>query len=160
MINEPFKTITDKLGILDVVATLDNNKRVNIEMQVKDYYNTIERSVFYGTGVYHENLTSIQNENLEAIRMIDNKYIQKAEDELEYLTGDAETKRLAELREKAIRDEAAGLKAARRVGIQEGEVKGIAKTRKETAKKMLAKGIDIDTIVEITGLTKEKIEKL
>jgi len=92
--------------------------------------------------------------------MIDNKYIQKAEDELEYLTGDAETKRLAELREKAIRDEAAGLKAARRVGIQEGEVKGIAKTRKETAKKMLAKGIDIDTIVEITGLTKEKIEKL
>ena len=54
VINEPFKTdkpITDKLGILDVVATLDNNKKVNIEMQVKDYYNTIERSVFYGTGV-------------------------------------------------------------------------------------------------------------
>ena len=88
--------------------------------------------------------------------MIDNKYIQKAEDELEYLTGDAATKRLAELREKTIRDEAAGLKAARRVGIQEGETK----TQKEIAKKMLAKGIDIDTIVEITGLTKEKIEKL
>ncbi|MBQ3414397.1 MAG: Rpn family recombination-promoting nuclease/putative transposase [Clostridia bacterium] len=105
-------------------------------------------------------LTFIQNENLEAIRMIDNKYVQKAEDELEYLTGEAATKRLAELREKAIRDEAAGLKAARRVGLEEGEAKGIAKNQKEIAKKMLAKGIDIDTIVEITGLTKEKIEKL
>lgn len=92
--------------------------------------------------------------------MIDNKYVQKAEDELEYLTGEAATKRLAELREKAIRDEAAGLKAARRVGLEEGEAKGIAKNQKEIAKKMLAKGIDIDTIVEITGLTKEKIEKL
>ena len=52
------KMITEKLGILDIVATLNDNTKVNIEMQVKDYYNTIDRSVFYGTGVYHENLQS------------------------------------------------------------------------------------------------------
>ena len=52
------KMITEKLGILDIVATLNDNTKVNIEMQVKDYYNTIDRSIFYGTGVYHENLQS------------------------------------------------------------------------------------------------------
>jgi len=50
--------------------------------------------------------------------MIDNKYIQQAEDEFEYLTGDAAERRLAQLREKAIRDEAANLKCARRKGIE------------------------------------------
>ena len=39
--------------------------------------------------------------------MVDNKYVKKAEKELEYLSGDEETRRLAELREKAIRDELA-----------------------------------------------------
>lgn len=40
------KMITDKLGILDILATLNDNTKVNIEMQVKNYYNTIERSCF------------------------------------------------------------------------------------------------------------------
>lgn len=234
------KLISEKLGILDIVATLNDSTRVNIEMQVKDYYNTIDRSVFYGTGIYHENLNSgqdylempksisiwitdydvfeegpfherarlkrdyenivltdkleihyiqltkfkekckrisnkleqwltfIKNENVEEIRMIDNKLVQKAEDEFEYLTGDAETRRLAELREKAIRDEAAGLKSARRKGIEEGIQqgiqqgieKGIEKEKIATAKKMLAKNISIDIIMEVTELTKEEIEKL
>ena len=230
------KLISEKLGILDIVATLNDSTRVNIEMQVKDYYNTIDRSVFYGTGIYHENLnrgqdylempksisiwitdydvfeegpfherarlkrdyenivltdkleihyiqltkfkekckrisskleqwlTFIKNENVEEIRMIDNKLVQKAEDEFEYLTGDAETRRLAELREKAIRDEAAGLKSARRKGIEEGIQqgieKGIEKEKIATAKKMLAEKIDIELIMKITELTKEEIEKL
>ena len=96
--------------------------------------------------------------------MIDNKLVQKAEDEFEYLTGDAETRRLAELREKAIRDEAAGLKSARRKGIEEGIQQGIEqgieKNKIEIAKKMLAEKIDIELIMKITELTKEEIEKL
>ena len=222
------KMITDKLGILDVVATLNDNTKVNIEMQVKDYYNTIERSLFYGTGVYHENLKSgedyidvpqsisiwitdynvfeegpfhekamikrefenriltnklqihyiqlpkfkekckrisskleewltfIQNENLEEIRMCNNKYVKKAEEELEYLTGDEETRRLAYLREKAIRDEMAAMAKAKKEGKEEGKNEGI----QITAKKMLEKNMDINLIMEITGLTKEEIENL
>ena len=218
----------EKLGILDIVATLNDKTKVNIEIQVKDEYNTVERSVFYETGLYHESLelgqeyidiprsisiwitefnvfeegpfherarlkrdyenivltdkleihyiqlpkfkekckrisneleewlTFIQNDNLEEIRMIDNKYVQKAEDEFEYLTGDAAERRLAELREKALRDEAAGLKSARRKGIEQG----IEQEKKETAKKMLAEKIDIELIVKITGLTKEEIQEL
>ena len=230
------KMITDKLGILDVVATLNDNTKVNIEVQVKDYYNTVERSLFYGTGVYHENLKSgeeyinamqtisiwitdynvfdegpfhekamlkrefenrrltnklqihyiqlpkfkekckrisskleewltfIQNENLEEIRMSNNKYVKKAEEELEYLTGDEETRRLAYLREKAIRDEMAAMAKAKKEGREEGRKEGIAEGKNEnkkiTAKKMLAKNMDINLIMEITELTKEEIENL
>ena len=50
------KLITDKLGILDVMATLNDNTKINIEMQVEDLHNTVERSIFYQSGVYHESL--------------------------------------------------------------------------------------------------------
>lgn len=218
------KMLTDKLGILDVIATLNDNTKVNIEMQVKNYYNTVERSLFYGTGIYHENLDSgedyrdiphsisiwitdynvfedgpfherarlkrdfenkilteklqlhyiqlpkfkekckrisskleewltfIINENMEAIKMSENENIKKAEEEFEYLTGDEETKRLAYLREKAIRDEMAAMTKARREGKEENQ--------KDVAKKMLAEKMDIDLIIKITGLTKEEIENL
>jgi predicted transposase/invertase (TIGR01784 family) len=222
------KMITDKLGILDILATLNNNTKVNIEMQVQNYYNTVERSLFYGTGEYHHNLDSgedyiniprsisiwitdynvfedgpfherarlrrdyenkvltnkleihyiqlpkfrakckrisskleewltfIENENLEAIKMSNNKYIKKAEEEFEYLTGDEETKRLAYLREKAIRDERAAMAYAKKEGKKEGKQEG----KKEIAKKMLAEKMDINLIIKITGLTKEEIENL
>ena len=88
--------------------------------------------------------------------MIDNKYVKKAEKELEYLSGDEETRRLAELREKAIRDELAAIAQAR----DEGKSEGIIQDKIEIAKKMLAKEMDIALIIELTGLTKEEIEKL
>ena len=88
--------------------------------------------------------------------MIENEYVKKAEEELEYLSGDAAERRLAELREKAIRDEAAAMAGATRRGIKQGrEVEKI-----QIAKKMLEKHIDINTIIEVTGLTKEKIDSL
>ena len=75
---------------------------------------------------------------------------------LEYLAGDEETKRLAYLREKAIRDEQAAIAGATR----RGRIEGIQTNKIETAKKMLAKNVDIDFISEITGLTKEEIENI
>ena len=218
------KQMTDKLGILDIVATLNDNTIVNIEMQVRDMYNTIERSLFYSTGIYYENLQSGQNyieipriisiwitdynifdeglvhekarlkrdyeniiltdkielhyiqlpkfrekckrisnkleewlsfikyDNLEEISMIENENVKKAEEELEYLTGDEEIKRLAFLREKAIMDERDAMYKAKKEGIKEGKIK--------IAVKMLKKGIDIESIVELTELEKEEIEKL
>lgn len=92
--------------------------------------------------------------------MIKNKYVKKAEKELEYLSGDAETRRLAELREKAIRDELAAIAKARREGKEEGRQEGIKKSKIDIAKKMLAKKIDINTIIEVTGLEEKEIKKL
>ena len=37
----------NKMGILDIKATLNNNTIVNIEMQVQDQKDIIERSLFY-----------------------------------------------------------------------------------------------------------------
>ena len=92
--------------------------------------------------------------------MVDNKYVKKAEKELEYLSGDEETRRLAELREKAIRDELAAIAQARDEGKSEGISLGIIQDKIEIAKKMLVKEMDIALIIELTGLTKEEIEKL
>ena len=105
-----------------------------------------------------------------------NKEIKKAQEELEYLTGDEAERRIAELREKAIRDEKANLRGAReeglqegleqgmKQGIQQGKKEGIQEGKKEgikeTAKRLKEMKLDIDSIIEATGLTKEEIEKL
>ena len=48
----------------------------------------------------------------------------------------------------------------RRDMMQRAKEEGKKKEKLETAKKMLEKGMDIETIIEITDLTKEEIEKL
>ena len=52
------------------------------------------------------------------------------------------------------------LRDEREEGIKRGEKRGIMKMAKQTAAKMLKKGFDIDTIIEITGLDKKEIDKL
>ena len=47
-----------------------------------------------------------------------------------------------------------------RKGEKKGELKGIKETIRKTAQKMLEKNMKIQDIEEITGLTKEEIEKL
>lgn len=218
----------NKLGVLDVKATLNNNITVNIEMQVKDQANMIDRSLYYWSnlycnglykkqdyiennrtivinilafnifkdGPYHEKcmirrdyngeiltqdlemhfiqISKCTKENIKTkldkwiqfigniskegvnIAMKENKEIKKAQEELEYLTGDEEIRRLAELREKAIRDEVTNINAAKRKGIEEGE----KKEKLEIAKRMKKEGMDIQIIEKLTGLIKEEIEKL
>ena len=46
------------------------------------------------------------------------------------------------------------------LGKAEGKAEGEAKKQKEIAKNMIAKGMEIDTISELTGLSKEEIEEL
>lgn len=208
--------VENKSGILDIKATLDNKITVNIEMQIRNQHNMIDRSLYYWSNLYSSSLYKKQDytqnnrtitinilmfnifkegpyhekckirrdyngevltEDLEMhfiqipkckkddvktkldrwiqfigniseegvnIAMKENKEIRKAKEELEYLTGDEEERRLAELREKAIRD----------------EITNINGTKREIAKKMKKKNMDINEIIEITGLTKEEIESL
>ncbi|MGE5340836.1 MAG: hypothetical protein ACM3SY_05065, partial [Candidatus Omnitrophota bacterium] len=57
-----------------------------------------------------------------------------------------------------------GIEIGREEGIEEGKKEGIEKGREkeknETAQNMLKKGFDIDTIMEITGLDKNKIQEI
>ena len=208
--------IENKSGILDIKATLDNKITVNIEMQVKNQHNMIDRSLYYWSNLYSSSLYKKQDyiqsnktitinilmfnifkdgpyhekcmirrdyngevltEDLEMhfiqipkckkedvktkldgwiqfigniseegvnIAMKENEEIRKAKEELEYLTGDEEERRLAELREKAIRD----------------EVTNINGTKREIARKLKEEKVDIEIIIKTIGLTKEEIENL
>ena len=51
-------------------------------------------------------------------------------------------------------------KDGKKVGLAEGEKNGEYRAKIETAKKMLAKNIPVEVVVECTGLTLEEVEKL
>ena len=85
--------------------------------------------------------------------------IKKAKEVLDEISEDEHEQYLAHLREKYI-FEIQGIEEA---GFDKGLAKGLAEKKQsleEIAKKLKAKNMKIDEISEITGLTKEEIEKL
>ena len=86
----------------------------------------------------------------------ENKLIEKAQKEYEYLTGDEATKRWQFLREKAILDERAAYINGRTRGNEEG--KKIAKI--ETAIAMMKDNVKIEIIEKYTVINKEKLKKI
>ena len=265
---------SNKLGILDLKAKLDEETIVNIEIQIINRYNMIERTLFYWSGLYYnvlqkgadykeikkviainildynefeegpyheiarlrrEYLYKILTDKIEIhfiqipkfkkqrkdmktkldmwmdfISQIDekevknamskNKEIKKAQEEYEYLTGDEEERRIAFLREKAIRDENSifdagkdigfksgeehgikkgkkegieigreqgieigkeqGIEIGKEQGIEIGKEQGIEQNKKEIANSMLKEKMPIETIMKVTKLSREEIEKL
>ena len=242
---------TDKLGILDLEVEINNKEKVDIEVQLIDRKNLIERMLFYFSKLYSNtiekgedylnakrvviiaiidyqleltneikemetvwNIIERKNRRLMLtdkleIRIIDlnkvkeeykkdktnkkaqwmmfinnpnevevqeimkeNKEIEEAVVEIVEMSEDEKLERLAFLRQKAIMDEkaiyAAGLdkgeirgkEVGREEGIKVGIEEGKKKNQLEVAKKMKAKDMDINIIIEITGLTKEEIEKI
>ena len=97
-----------------------------------------------------------------------NKYIKKAKEKLDEINQSEEERRLAEIRERTIRDEMAirdsgyidGKNDGIEIGIKEGEKKGILETKKEIIKQMLKYNMSIENIVKITNLSKSEIEKI
>ena len=225
-------TIKSRGSVLDVLAILNDNTYVNVEMQVEDHHNTIERSIFYDSGIYHESLqknekfkkakrtigiwflcynifeegsfhevarlkrdyenilltdkmefhyiqlpkfkekckrisskleewlTFIVNDNTEAIKMIDNEYVQKAEDELEYINANEEERMRAKFRERSEWNYNFDMESMYEHGVKEGLEQGSKEQSIKIAKKMLEEKLDIDVIIKTTGLTKEEIQKL
>ncbi len=117
-----------------------------------------------------------------------NEMIKEAVTEYEYLTGEEDLQRIAFLKRKyeldyntGIEDAEErgmkrgmergmergiecgierGMKRGMERGMKKGREAGIRENKKETAKKMLKKQIDIDTISEVTGLSREEIDDL
>lgn len=96
-----------------------------------------------------------------------NKTLERARIEMNYLTGDKELRRLAELREKWEMDYADTMVYGREKGLEEGKKEGIKQGRIEAkqkqieiAKKLLAKGMPLEEVQEIIELEKEEIEEL
>ncbi len=96
------------------------------------------------------------------------KAIKQAKDTLEQISKDKHEQELARLRKKYIMDQNAiqeygycrGIEEGVEIGKRDGIKIGKYESMKETAKKMLAKKMPVDVIIEITGLSREEIEKL
>lgn len=219
----------EKLGILDLKATLNNGTICNIEIQLADNKDTAERFLFYWSRIYSSQLVKgddygklnkvigiiildyefEKTKEIESIStkwkvkevltgkeieltdvlelyiieipkarkilrkepenalaqwvmflndpnesevsriMKENNKIKEAMNELEKLSKDDELRRLAELREKAIRDEKNGLRHAREDGIKEGI--------EQVARRMLELNMSMQDIINATNLTEEQI---
>lgn len=107
----------------------------------------------------------LNSESKEEMEMLSkqNAGISEAYKELTSLENDEERRAIYEAREKAIMDYKVQQRAAKQEGREEGHKEGRKVGRKEekaeSAKKMLAKGMSIELIEEITGLSKEEILK-
>ena len=115
-------------------------------------------------------LLFIDDEEKELVKMAEekNQTLQKAREKMNYLTGDAAVRRLAELREiweldynsdinyAREKGEKSGLKRGRR----EGRAEGKKEEKKEIAKKLLKLQMPIEQISEITSLTGDEIKNI
>lgn len=241
----------EKLGILDLKATLDNGTICNIEVQLSDKGDTAERFLYYWSRIYSGQLVKgekykdlnkvigiiILDYNLEKTRKIEcistkwkikevttgkeivltdmfelyiieipkvkrilekepndklaqwvqfldnpnekevaramenNEEIKEAMEELEEVSKIKQLRRIAELKDKAIRDEKnalahatedginIGLERGRKEGIEEGERK-LKDEKIEIAKRLLKIGLTIEQVTEVTKLSKKEVEKI
>lgn len=116
-----------------------------------------------------------EGEECKKIRK-EEKEIAKAWECLEMMSKSEEMQRIAELREKAVKDNASlrktaihqgleqgleqGLKRGLKKGLKQGMKQGMKQAKIEDAKNMLTLQISEDTIMQITGLSKAEIEQL
>lgn len=96
-----------------------------------------------------------EDEEVKAI-MKENEAIKEATIEIRKMSQDEKMQKLAELREKAIRDE----KSCYNTGLHDGIKQGQLDARKEIAKEMLKEKIKLEIIAKTTGLTIEEIKQL
>jgi predicted transposase/invertase (TIGR01784 family) len=89
--------------------------------------------------------------------------IEKAIDELEYLSQDDKTRQLYEEQLKAEFDYNSGIYAAYRdgklEGKQEGKLEGEFENKLQTARKMKEEGFNDDQIIRITGLSESQLRE-
>ena len=115
-------------------------------------------------------LVFLENPESERVvqKMQENENLKEAVEKLDRISEDERMQRIVDLREKAIMDEKAiyrkGIKDGRAEGEAKGKIAGKAEGAKEEkiqiAKNLLKLNVEIETIIEATGLTKEEIEKL
>ena len=234
-----------KMGIVDVLAKINDNEFCNVEMQMADKKNMIKRMLYYWARQYakeigkkeeykelkrtivvlianfefdklrelgvHSRWKIIEEERrkivltedlefniievpkmykekqardeklIECLKFLENPeskevqgYMKKnenmkeAREKLDKMSKDEKVRRMAELRQKALMDEreaeytgySNGLEDGIKQGMKQGLEQGIGQGYREIAKKMKGKGKDINEIIELTGLSKEEIEKL
>ncbi len=173
-----YKLLPYKEYVSDTVTVLNKHREYEVIEGVKWYF--IELPKFRKAKPdmdekLNQWLALIDDRNRGWIEMAEkkNKTIERARVEMEYLTGDEELKRLAELREKWAMDYDSGISAARekgieigrqegrtdgiKIGMKTGQAKGEKKKQIEITKKLLKMNMKIADIVNIVGLEEKEI---
>ena len=151
--------------ISETVIVLDKHREYEMLKGIKWYF--IELPKFRKKNPDLNNkmdqwICFIDDSNKGAVKMAENnnEVLKKARKELDYLTGDEAVRRLAELRDKWEMDDFFIKKRAKEEGEKRGKKMGEKKKQIEIAKKLLEKGMEIEEIIEITGLTENEVKKL
>ena len=139
--------------ISETVTVLDKHREYEVIKGIKWYFIELPKFRKINPNMnekLNQWIAFLDDYDKELIKVAEekNKTLEKARVEMNYLTGDEEVRRLAELREKWEMDYNSGMGHARREGI------------KEVAKKMKEEKLAIELIIKMTGLTQEEIEKL
>lgn len=151
--------------ISETVIVLDKHREYEIMKDIKWYFIELPKFRKANTDMnekLNQWLAFIDDYDKGLIKMAEkkNKTLEKARVEMNYLTGDEEVKRLAELREKWEMDYNSGISYATQKGIAQGMVQGKKEKAIETAKIMKQDNMPVELIVKFTGLTNEEIENL
>lgn len=156
------------------LINLDNFNRFNVrdeylEFKIRDKYGHIENEMYNSIHFILENIDdktyNISEEISNFIRFIKEKDLNKLKEKfkgsekfmaairkVEDLSSDPDFIGYYDIEEAHKWD----LEDMKQTGFDEGIIEG----KKETAKKMLEEKIDINTIIKVTGLTKEELDKL
>ena len=147
--------------VSESVIVLDKHREYEVLNDIKYYF--VELPKFRKQHPNMNNklnqwLAFIDDTDRRLIKMTEekNKVLEKARIEINYLTGDAEARRLEELREKWEMDRISALDYANKKGIKQGE----KEKTKEIVRKLLEQKVSIEIVMAVTGLTKEEIKNI
>ena len=155
--------------ITETVRVVSNHKEYELNNVVKYYYIELEKFRKQNPDMQDERnqwLAFIDMERGDLLEMAkkENKEIKDAVKDYEVLTGDEEIKRLTEVRLMSELEEQSALATARAKGTEEGlkqgKEEGLKQGKEEIAKKLLEMNLPLKQIIEVTGLSKEEIEKI
>ena len=155
--------------ITETVRVVKEHREYEINNDVKYYYIELEKFRNQNpdmTKRINQWSAFLDMERGDLLEMAckENDKVKRAVENYEVLTGDEEVKRLAEIRLMSKLEERSALDCAREEGIEEGKRKGREEGKKEgikeVAKALKERNEPIEKISEITGLSKEEIEKI
>lgn len=104
-------------------------------------------------------LKGVDKSNWEVLA-VNEPVLKKAMTTLEFLSQDAEARRMYEDRQKFLHDEASMIEGALAEGEARGEARGKQLKAIEIAKELMAHGVDISIIAKSSGLTEAEILEL
>ena len=151
--------------VTETVRVAAEHRGYELNNSVKYYY--IELSKFRKqnpdmTKPLNQWLSFLDMERGDLLEMAskENKNVKKAMENYEVLTGDAEVKRLAEIRLMSKLEEKSALLTAREEGIKKGKEEGRKEGKLEIAKNLLKEKIPIEKIAKVTGLSEKELKEL